>query len=138
RWASDAYPTNPWARLERERLPVSLMLFDVECLKAYNDPYGQRAGDTCLARVAGALRATVRQRDGLHADHGGEEFVIVLPATSEETAAEMAKHVRGRSSRPESRTISRASHASSPSASASPPRHGAGVGVSPSDPLLLL
>src|SRR5690606_20530486 len=138
RCAIDAYLSDQWARLERERLPVSLMLIDVDCFKSYNDHYGHRAGDRCLERVAGALRATLRQRDDLIARYGGEEFVIVLPATSEETAAEMAEHVRGRSSRPDSRTISRASHASSPSASASPPRHGAGVGVSPSDPLLLL
>src|SRR5690606_36968861 len=120
RCAIDAYLSDQWARLERERLPVSLMLIDVDCFKSYNDHYGHRAGDRCLERVAGALRATLRQRDDLIARYGGEEFVIVLPATSEETAAEMAEHVRGRSSRPESRTISRASHASSPSASASP------------------
>src|SRR5690606_34094543 len=93
RRAIDAYLSDQWTRLERQRLPVSLMLIDVDCFKSYNDHYGHLAGDKCLERVAEALRQTMRRRDDLIARYGGEEFVIVSPATSEEAAAEMAEQV---------------------------------------------
>jgi len=94
RRAIDAYFSEQWAELERQGLPVSLMLIDVDCFKSFNDHYGHLAGDRCLAQVAEALRATTRRRDDLIARYGGEEFVIVLPATTEEVAAELAEQVR--------------------------------------------
>ncbi|HEY8554535.1 MAG TPA: diguanylate cyclase [Burkholderiales bacterium] len=94
RRAIDAYVSDQWARLERQRLPMSLLLIDVDCFKSFNDHYGHLAGDGCLERVAEALRATTRRREDLIARYGGEEFVIVLPATDEDAAAEMAEHVR--------------------------------------------
>lgn len=94
RRAMDAYLAHQWSRLERLGQSVSLMLIDIDCFKSFNDHYGHLAGDKCLERVAEALRAATRRHDDLIARFGGEEFVIVLPATSEAYAAGVAEQVR--------------------------------------------
>ncbi len=72
---------------------LSVILFDVDYFKAFNDLYGHPAGDRCLQKVAKSLRLGVRNSD-LVARYGGEEFVVVLPATDEETAAIVARRVQ--------------------------------------------
>ena len=73
-------------RARRERRPISLLIADVDFFKAFNDTYGHPAGDDCLRRVAGALRATCRRPLDLAARYGGEEFALILPDTTEEAA----------------------------------------------------
>ena len=94
RRAMDAYLAHQWKQLEEEGYSVAVALIDVDCFKAFNDHYGHLAGDKCLERVADALRAATRRHDDLIARFGGEEFVIVLPATNEDFAAQLAEQVR--------------------------------------------
>lgn len=94
RRALDAYLADEWSRLERHGGSASVALVDVDCFKAYNDHYGHLAGDRCLQRVAETLRTAMGHLGGLIARYGGEEFVIVLPETSEESAAGVAEHAR--------------------------------------------
>ncbi|ATJ84060.1 GGDEF domain-containing protein [Halomonas beimenensis] len=61
----------------------ALVLADVDHFKAINDRYGHEIGDTCLIRVADQLRAQFRASDCL-CRWGGEEFLILLPATGGE------------------------------------------------------
>ncbi|MHB8878481.1 MAG: diguanylate cyclase, partial [Myxococcaceae bacterium] len=61
----------------RHRVPLSMVMFDVDHFKKINDTYGHPAGDYCLARIAQRVTETVRIED-LFARYGGEEFVLML------------------------------------------------------------
>lgn len=83
-----------WANAQRTRLPLSLVLFDIDYFKQYNDHYGHTQGDECLRRVAQALKsAAMRPRD-FCARYGGEEFVYVLPETDANAARMIADRAR--------------------------------------------
>jgi len=83
-----------WERLKREQLPLSLILFDVDYFKRYNDCYGHQAGDSCLIQVAQAATEGVCRAGDLVARYGGEEFVIVLPNTDLQGAIATAKRIQ--------------------------------------------
>ncbi len=68
-------------RAQRTRSAMAVVLADVDHFKRYNDALGHLAGDDCLRRVAGALRACLRRPTDLLARYGGEEFVCLLPDT---------------------------------------------------------
>jgi diguanylate cyclase (GGDEF)-like protein len=70
-----------WQRAVAGRLPLSLILLDVDYFKRYNDMYGHQAGDECLVQVAQTAAQAVKRPDDLVARYGGEEFVILLPHT---------------------------------------------------------
>ncbi|MBP5987654.1 MAG: sensor domain-containing diguanylate cyclase [Azonexus sp.] len=83
-----------WLRAQRSREPLSLVVFDIDHFKQYNDHYGHVGGDKCLVRVADAIsRISLRSTD-LFARYGGEEFVLVLPETSAEAAILVAEKCR--------------------------------------------
>ena len=68
-----------WKRLQREGLPLSLIMCDVDCFKLYNDNYGHQRGDKCLKAIARALSKQVKRSIDRVARYGGEEFAIILP-----------------------------------------------------------
>jgi two-component system cell cycle response regulator len=70
-----------WRRLAREQQPLTLILFDVDYFKAYNDHYGHQQGDDCLIQIAQRVKAELKRPADLIARYGGEEFVIILPHT---------------------------------------------------------
>lgn len=79
----DSHLEVEWKRGIREQQPLTLMLIDIDCFKAYNDHYGHLQGDDCLRRVARVLNEqTSRPRD-LAARYGGEEFALILPHTNQ-------------------------------------------------------
>jgi diguanylate cyclase (GGDEF)-like protein len=65
----------------RLELPLSLVLVDVDFFKAYNDHYGHQAGDDCLRRIGAAIKGALCRPGDHAARYGGEEIVILLPAT---------------------------------------------------------
>lgn len=73
--------------------PVSLLVADMDHFKTINDTYGHLVGNQALASVACALRAGIRPYD-LASRVGGEEFAVVLPATTKDEAAEIADRLR--------------------------------------------
>lgn len=83
-----------WRRALRCAQPLSLVMFDVDHFKRYNDTYGHQQGDACLRSMALALGGATKRAGDLVARYGGEEFVLVLPGTSAAGAAIVAERVR--------------------------------------------
>jgi len=77
----------------RYRLPLSLILVEVDRFKTFNDTYGHLCGDEILKTVAGLLRRNSRSAD-IVARYGGDEFVLLLPHTSKRDAQEIAERIR--------------------------------------------
>lgn len=80
-------------RAARYRQPLSLLLIDVDGLKAINDRLGHGAGDRALRHVAEAIRSQLRESD-VGARWGGDEFALLAPSTPESAAAALAERVR--------------------------------------------
>jgi diguanylate cyclase (GGDEF)-like protein len=78
RRAFDEHLDTIWPQAIRDRMPLALMLVDIDHFKAYNDYYGHQAGDECLKQVAWCLSACARRPLDVTARYGGEEFAIVL------------------------------------------------------------
>ncbi|HEY0661395.1 MAG TPA: sensor domain-containing diguanylate cyclase [Lysobacter sp.] len=76
-----------------ERPPYSLLLLDLDHFKLVNDRHGHLLGDEALRAVAEAVSATVRKGD-VAVRYGGEEILVVLPATGLAGAAEVAHRIR--------------------------------------------
>ena len=72
---------------------LSVCITDIDRFKVVNDTYGHDAGDEILKEFAARLRATVRGAD-LACRYGGEEFVVVMPDTTAEMAANIAERLR--------------------------------------------
>lgn len=77
-------------RAERYRDSLALLLVDLDHFKAINDRHGHLCGDDLLRSVSGALGASVRSID-IVCRYGGEEFAVLLPRTSLEGAAAVAR-----------------------------------------------
>lgn len=70
-----------WKRAMRNKLPLSLIMSDIDHFKGYNDHYGHTAGDDCLRRVSQGLKNLLQRPADLLARYGGEEFAVILPET---------------------------------------------------------
>jgi diguanylate cyclase (GGDEF)-like protein len=83
-----------WGRARREGQSLALIMVDVDRFKLFNDQYGHLAGDSCLQRIAMALQAVPQRSADLVARFGGEEFAVLLPATSMADAQRIAERMR--------------------------------------------
>jgi diguanylate cyclase (GGDEF)-like protein len=81
-------------RATRTGQALALLICDIDFFKGYNDTYGHAMGDRCLCAVAEGLRSSLRRAGDTVARIGGEEFAILLPATSLETALTLAESFR--------------------------------------------
>ena len=85
-----------WKRCLRHHKPLSLILFDVDSFKQYNDRYGHSGGDQCLVQIAEMLaHSNLAKRPGdLIARYGGEEFVVLLSDADEDYTRAVAERIR--------------------------------------------
>lgn len=81
------------ARTVRYHTPLSLLLIDLDRLKAINDRHGHYAGQSALREVASAIRTELRASD-VAARWGGDEFTVIAPNTSQGAAWVMAERIR--------------------------------------------
>ena len=81
------------SRSRRERVPVSLLLCDVDYFKQVNDRYGHLKGDEVLEEVSSRLLQSVRSHDAV-GRYGGEEFLVVLCGCGESDARNRAEQIR--------------------------------------------
>ena len=77
----------------RKRIPVSLILIDVDFFKRINDTFGHATGDEVLRTVAQALGRNIREAD-LAARVGGEEFTVLMPDTTLSEATRLGERLR--------------------------------------------
>ena len=71
---------------------LSLIIFDLDSFKEYNDEWGHPAGDLRLKATADLVRNNLRKYD-IAARYGGDEFAIILPNTDQSSALEFAKRL---------------------------------------------
>ena len=79
-----------WNRAIRSKLPISLIMLDIDFFKLYNDTYGHQGGDTGLKIVAKVLKQNEKRPADLVARYGGEEFAVILPETRHQGMTEIA------------------------------------------------
>jgi diguanylate cyclase (GGDEF)-like protein len=77
----------------RHRVPLSLVMIDLDHFKEVNDTYGHPAGDFILQQVAAKIDETIRQED-LFARYGGEEFCLMLRESPADKAVRCAERCR--------------------------------------------
>lgn len=89
----DAHIERLWNQAIRTRAPIALLLVDLDQFKSFNDHAGHQAGDTCLARVAGAIAQSARRPLDVAARYGGEEFVVLLFDVQRERVEELCREL---------------------------------------------
>lgn len=80
-------------RAQRTGEPLGVLMLDLNDFKGYNDQFGHGAGDRLLESVGRLLEAHCRGSD-MACRYGGDEFVLILPATAAEVIAERAEQLR--------------------------------------------
>ena len=80
-------------RAERHKTPLSLIMFDIDYFKQYNDTHGHLAGDKVLQTIAALVSGNIRKID-VAARYGGEEFAVILPGTGGDNARFVAEKLR--------------------------------------------
>ena len=80
-------------RANRYRQPLSVAFVDIDRFKGINDTHGHNSGDAVLRQVADLIDHHIRSTDFL-GRYGGEEFMLILPGTEPEEAAEAAEKLR--------------------------------------------
>lgn len=83
-----------WRRAKRHGQCLALIMIDVDYFKRVNDRYGHQAGDECLKQITEVLGSHARRAGEIAARLGGEEFVLLLPDSTAETACEVAEAMR--------------------------------------------
>jgi diguanylate cyclase (GGDEF)-like protein len=82
-----------FARALRDQYPVGIIMVDIDHFKKVNDSFGHISGDVVLQKLANLFLNSFRLED-IICRFGGEEFIIVMPATSAFTAIERVEEFR--------------------------------------------
>ena len=90
----DEHLLRVWPQAIREKVPLALLLIDIDHFKAFNDHYGHQAGDQCLRQVAWCLMQSGRRPLDVTARYGGEEFAIVLYDVRTEYVQELVRRIQ--------------------------------------------
>ncbi|MCX7982489.1 MAG: GGDEF domain-containing protein [Syntrophales bacterium] len=77
----------------RHKMPLSIIMIDIDHFKKINDTYGHETGDLVLKRFAITIQKSLREEDIL-GRFGGEEFILALPNTNSEHALDASERIR--------------------------------------------
>jgi diguanylate cyclase (GGDEF)-like protein len=94
RHSFELYCGSLWQQAMAEGSLLSAIVIDIDRFKAVNDLRGHLYGDKVLTRVASLLQQSLRGKDDFAARFGGEEFVVLLPQTSQRSALIVAERIR--------------------------------------------
>lgn len=75
-------------------MPLSVLLFDLDKFKSFNDNYGHAAGDMVLKSFSQLMRKKTKRKTDIRCRYGGEEFLIVLPGRGTAEAEQIAEGIR--------------------------------------------
>jgi diguanylate cyclase (GGDEF)-like protein len=89
---SKSYPQE-WKRCSLLKIPLSVLLIDLDHFKRINDSYGHIVGDECLIKVANVFKSEMKREIDVVARYGGEEFIILLPDLDLRLATGFAKRL---------------------------------------------
>jgi diguanylate cyclase (GGDEF)-like protein len=78
---------------KRHKLPISIIMLDIDNFKGINDTYGHLEGDRVLKTVASIIKYSIRESDYVFR-YGGEEFLILLPNTDINGAVVVGEKIR--------------------------------------------
>ncbi len=92
RFFDDRLPTEV-NRTRRYNQPMSLVMFDIDHFKKFNDTYGHRAGDFVLSSLAQHVKKSLRTQD-IVCRYGGEEFTVIMPMTRGVDSAMVMSRIR--------------------------------------------
>ncbi|MBA2924318.1 diguanylate cyclase [Pseudomonas sp. P7] len=81
-----------YAQCRHNQQPLCALMLDMDHFKHINDTYGHQAGDQVLRQIGGVISASFRKSD-VYGRLGGEEFAVLLPNTSLETARGIAEQL---------------------------------------------
>ncbi len=77
----------------KQEIPLSVLMFDIDFFKKFNDTYGHDCGDYVLTTVADTIKNGIRSQD-LASRYGGEEFTVMLYDTDKDAAFKIAERIR--------------------------------------------
>ncbi len=80
-------------RSKRQHLTLSLLLFDLDDFKAFNDIHGHLEGDRVLRSVSQAVLKSIRRMDSAYR-YGGDEFTVILPGATQNEGAQVAERIK--------------------------------------------
>ncbi len=85
-----------WKKTSRIRMPLIVLIGDIDHFKKINDQYGHLAGDQFLKLTAGLFKTVFRRETDMVARFGGEEFIVLLTDSEPELAFALAEKMRKR------------------------------------------
>lgn len=88
------YLQQEWRRLSREKVPLSLILCDIDYFENYHKTYGPKTGETGFQQIAQAISRAAKRPSDLVARYGEQEFAAVLPNTDADGAVQVASAMR--------------------------------------------
>jgi len=80
-------------RSKRQSATLSLLLFDLDDFKAFNDIHGHPEGDRVLKSVGRAVLKSIRRMDSAYR-YGGDEFTVILPGATQKEGAQVADRIQ--------------------------------------------
>ena len=89
----DSEYAKEWKRCSRINCPLSILMLDLDYFKKLNDSHGHVFGDECLKKVADVIRHEVARPTDCISRYGGEEFIVLLPNTTEKGTRKIAKRM---------------------------------------------
>lgn len=85
--------SNSFSTRQRNNIPLSVIMADLDLFKWVNDTYGHQVGDQVLQTIAARIESAVREKDVV-GRYGGEEFIVVLANKTLEQASQIAERIR--------------------------------------------
>ncbi len=82
-------------RANRQKMALSLMMFDVDNFKKYNDTRGHIEGDRVLEKIGKIVAQCIRQKVDSGYRYGGDEFAVLLIGVKANRASQIAERIRG-------------------------------------------
>lgn len=81
-------------RSRRQKHFLSLVLFDVDNFKSYNDTYGHLEGDKVLKKIGEVVQLSIRKDVDSGYRYGGDEFAVITPETDQQQSAKIGERIR--------------------------------------------